>query len=253
MAMTLSRCRMLFAAASLLLSCGHEPQLTFGGSDAGVVSIAYLKSLCASYPVRIDGDVYIEGMVVSSDRYGGFYKALVVEDATGGMEIRLDGEKLFTRFRHGARVEVRCNALAVGLYGGAAQLGTPPAAGSSVGHIPEDEIGSRIKVMDEPARRPEAAVLTFAGITARHVGCLVRFEDVAFPEEEVGLAWCEPDRDTDRHLVDTAGDTLALRVSRYASFASDRIPDGRGAVEGILGYFNGTYLLRVFDPRNVEI
>ena len=42
-----------------------------------------------------------------------------------------------------------------------------------------------------------------------------------------------------------------MRTSRYARFADDVLPIRSGYVEGILGWFNNSYQLRVIDARNV--
>jgi hypothetical protein len=42
---------------------------------------------------------------------------------------------------------------------------------------------------------------------------------------------------------------LVVRTSRYADFAHRILPSGSGYIEGVLGYFNGTYQLRVCDDQ----
>ena len=92
---------------------------------------------------------------------------------------------------------------------------------------------------------------TFARLDDRCLGSLVAFERVQFVDEELSLAWCDPDADTNRHLVDCRGDTLVVRTSCRAAFAYRLLPAGSGYVEGILSRFNRTYQLKVYTDRNV--
>ena len=70
-------------------------------------------------------------------------------------------------------------------------------------------------------------------------------------DEELGLTWCDEASDSNRHLVNVVWHSLLVRTSRYARFADDVLPIRSGYVEGILGWFNNSYQLRVIDARNV--
>ena len=48
-----------------------------------VVSIAHVKSLYRGYPLRIDDEVEIRGVVTANDSYGAYRYTLVVQDETG--------------------------------------------------------------------------------------------------------------------------------------------------------------------------
>lgn len=61
-------CLMVVASA-----CGEHD-----GEGRESVSIAHLRTLYRGYPITIAEDIYIEGRVVSDDRYGNFYHTLVL-------------------------------------------------------------------------------------------------------------------------------------------------------------------------------
>ena len=173
-----------------------------------------------------------------------------MQDGTGGIEIKVSGDKLMLAFPIGQRVSVRCQGLVLGGYGGWVSLGT--ASANPVyqnGFIPQDEIPVRLRKREGiEAMRPDT--LRIAELEAVHVGCFIAFENVQFVDGELGSAWCDSDADSDRHLVDERGDTLLVRTSRYARFATRPLPAGSGYLEGILGWFNKSYQLRVIDARN---
>lgn len=217
------------------------------------VSIAYLKSLYSGHPVDIVTDYRIRGYVVSTDRFGNFYKTLIIADSTGGIEIKLDMENLFRDFWFGHEVTVHCNGLTLGAYSGLVQLGTAATGGYETGYIDENVITAHLKVTGLSPEAPRPYHLKIGELSERYLSCLVRFNDVQFVEEEQGLLWCDPDADTDRHIVDRRGDTLTVRTSRHAEYASRLLPHGNGFIEGILSYFNGEYQLKVADPRMIEM
>jgi hypothetical protein len=216
------------------------------------VSIAWLKTLYSGAPTLITREVRISGAVVSDDREGNFYKTLVLDDGTAGIEVRLDVEQIFKHFAIHSRATVRCNGLWIGNYGGVLQLGTEPWDALETQPLPPAEVAEHIfadTVFYGEVRPP---TLTLDALTARWVSRFVAFEGVRFIDEEKGLSWAEPAETaaaTDRHLVDTTGDTLIVRTSAHARFAAWPLPEGSGRIEGVLGAFNGDYQLVVTDSE----
>lgn len=255
----------LSIAASLVFVCcdSSQPKLQSGGPGGGpgtgpqTVSIAYLKSLYTGVPYTVDKELRIEGLVVANDWSGNFYKTLVVEDESGGIEIKLDREELFLEYWHGNKVRVNCNSLTLGAYGGLVQLGVRSGdVRYETDYIPRNRIPSVVTNLPDEAREPLPALLTIpeifsSGPGGRYVNCYVAIKDVQFVDTE--LTWSEPDVDTDRELADRNGNLISVRTSRYAEFAGYGLPRGSGTIRGVLGYFNGKYQLRVFDHRLVEM
>lgn len=217
------------------------------------VSIAYLKSLYNGTPHLIDRDHTITGYVVSSDRYGNFYKTLVIEDSTGGIGIKLDRTELYGEYYLGDCVSVYCNGLCLGGDGGQVVLGGKAEGDYQTTYIPNERVGITVRKNASDHREVIPHPLTLAGLSARYLDCPVSFDGVQFIGQEIGLTWSEKDADTDRHLVDRNGDTLAVRTSRYAEFANRNLPPGSGYIEGVLGWFGGRYLLKVVDPWNLDM
>jgi len=158
---------------------------------------------------------------------------------------------LFLDFPVGQPLRVRCQGLVLGDYAGEVSLGaTSDDPAYPNGFIARDDRTYYLKPYGEPGEAlPDTA--TFAGLDDRRFGSLVAFERVQFVDEELSLAWCDPDADTNRHLVDCRGDTLVVRTSCRADFAYRLLSAGSGYVEGILSRFNRTYQLKVYTDRNV--
>lgn len=218
-------------------------------ADPETVSIAFLKTLYKGAPVRIADEYRITGAVVSSDAHGNFYKTLVLDDGTAGIEVKLDMEDIFKTFRIHTRVTVRCNGLWLGSYGGVLQLGGEPFGDYQTQYLPAAVIAEHLQADDALHGTVIARRLTIAGLEPRHISSFAEFAGVQFIDEEAGLNWSEEDADTDRHLVDAAGDTLIVRTSRHADFALRALPRMNGTIEGVLGWFNGRYQLVVCDSQ----
>ncbi len=233
---------------------GDGPTIPKPPGEEQTVSVAYLKRLYNGAPVRVTDEWSIAGAVVSDDRRGNFYKTLVVNDDTGGIELRLDVEEIFKHYRMHSRVTVRCNGLWLGSYGGTLQLGAEPFGDYQTRPLAEADIAGHLTVDGEHYGEVQPRVRTFGELTAGDVSTFVAFEGVRFVEQERGMSWADTaddvETDTDRHLVDARGDTLVVRTSRHATFASRLLPEGVGRIEGVLSRFNDKFQLTVCDSEN---
>ncbi len=258
---------LLFSLLTLLAACRpasvipppdgpSDPEIPKPPGEEQTVSVAYLKTLYNGAPVKITGEWRISGAVVSSDREGNFYKTLVLADDTGGIDVRLDMEEIFKRFMIHTRATVRCNGLWLGSYGGTLQLGAEPFGDYQTQNLSETEIAEHLQTDEEFYGEVRARTLTFGELSHDHISTFVAFEGVSFVEQ--GLSWAEteaaadgadPPSATNRHIIDPDGNTLIVRTSRHAGFASWPLPEGTGRIEGVLGYFGGEYQLVVCDSE----
>ena len=247
----------LFAVA-----CESSPPLEKRGHTPNVVSIAYLKSQYPGVPKKIRSEICIEGRIVANDRWGNFYKTIVVQDETGAIEIKLDAENLFLAgYSYGEMVRINCNGLALGAYGDNIQLGTvSDDTAYETGYVAMNRIAMTVQVVDGMAEEPVPIPLTLVHLNnpqfdiERYLNCLVVLSDVQFVDYGGVVPWAEGESGaTDRQLTDIHGNTLVVRTSALASFADDPLPAGSGSIKGILGWFNGTPQLKVYDPREVDM
>lgn len=222
--------------------------------DTATCSIAYLKSLYHTQPHLITEDLTIHGTVVTSDRMGNFYKSFVVQDASAGIEVKVDQLKLFEYLRAGSRVSIHCNSLTLGALSGNVQLGAAPSGGFETGYIAPNQIWNHIRVdtLAADCVTPHP-VMRLSEITASMIMCRIRVSNVEFVEAECGMTWCDAGIATDRHLVDRYGDTLHVHTWPHALFADERMPVGSGIIEGVLDTSAGEYRLRVVDPYDLSM
>lgn len=86
-------------------------------------TIKALKSMYKSPGVEITGNIWIKGQVISSDRTGNVYRELYIQDETGGIDLKLGKSSLYSDYKLGQWVYVRCSSLTLGSYSGMPQLG----------------------------------------------------------------------------------------------------------------------------------
>ena len=80
-----------------------------------------------------------------------------------------------------------------------------------------------------------------------HLCDLVRISDVQFEEYE-GLTYANESSTTNRSLMSCAGESIIVRTSNYASFASELLPSGRGTLTSIVSVYGNTWQLLLRDP-----
>ena len=133
----------LVAAALSLASCEEwEPVFTPAYDDvymyeAGKLeatsTIAHLKSLYARNGDRAlkieDDNMVIAGKVISDDRSGNIYRELYIQDETGVISVKIGLSSLYSDYKLGQMVYVRCSGLTLGSYEGMPQLGMEDPTG----------------------------------------------------------------------------------------------------------------------------
>src|SRR5688500_4494552 len=119
-------------ASILIMSLGACVDLEFdtppaGGFDPNLpvnTTIAELKAMhtLGSYE-EITDDIIIYGIVISNADAGNFFKQLVIQDSTGGIELRIEMSDLNNFYPVGRKVYVKAKGLWLGDYNGLIQLG----------------------------------------------------------------------------------------------------------------------------------
>ncbi len=212
-------------------------------------TIAELKALYANRLDTITDSIIIKGVVVANDESGNLYKKIVIQDETAGIEILLNRTNLYTEFKLGQMVYVKCQGMYMGDYGGLIQIGY--VFDGSIGQLPDILIDQHLFRDSLPGAVPEAVTINLSSTgNAAYYSKLVKLENVHF--SQAGSPWVgENETNTNRTLVDANGKEIIVRTSSYANFAALLLPKGYGTVQGILGVYNGTLQLVVRDTSDV--
>lgn len=210
-------------------------------------TIAELKAMYSGGLDSIDTNIIITGVVVANDESGNFYKQLEIQDHTGGIEVRVDRYDLYTQYKVGQRVYIKCKGLFLGNYGGLVQIGYKYQG--AIGRIPDAIVDQHIFRDSLPGTPPAPIKTTIPGLNSGYLSMLIQIDSVHFAE--VGSRFAEANAITNRTILDRNGHTLTLRTSNYANFASELLPAGEGSIRGILSIYNGTYQLYIRDLNDL--
>ena len=251
---------MLMAAVTLIpLSC---VDLEFDEPPTGVFdpnlpvnsSIAELKTLhTIGQHEEIMDDIIISGIVVSDDEAGNFFKQLVIQDETGGIELRIEMTDLHSRYPVGRKVYVKAKGLWLGDYNGLPQLGAGwDQTEASLIRIPESLV-DRFIVPATYGHIVTPEILTIDQLTTNDVNTLVRFENVQFVSADAGETWANAilKLAVNREIEDCPRRRIIVRSSGHAEFAGDPTPGGGGSITGILAIFGDDYQLTIRDLEDV--
>lgn len=222
-------------------------------------SIEELKSLYTEGGAVIDikEDFVVQGKVISSDKEGNIYKSLVIQDETGGIEVKINSSGLYNYFKLGTTVFLRANNLKLGAYGGTLSIGSVPVDKNYENDfIPAPVMENYvIKAGDGTPVKP--TLLTITTLNSAYSNMLIKLDGVQFLESEVANDLTFADgvnqKTENRTLVDAKGNRLVVRTSGYARFAKTLLPLGSGSVTGILTYFNQTAQLTIVSIRDVQL
>jgi len=238
----------LLLSMAVLPSCVdtefEEPPVT--GTElevTGNTSIADLKNLYIPGRLTvIETDVIVQGIVVGNDVQGNFFRSLIIQDSTAGIEVLINLTDAFNLFPLGREVAIDCKGLVLGEFNGIVQLG-----GYIIQEGGGEELGDIIDYNSRMYRgmlvgEPEPAVRTINSLGVNDISTLVQLQDVEFASFELGLTYADAfGRSTlNRTLQDCDGNEIVVRTSGFADFAVDTLPDGNGTLTAIFNVFGDT-------------
>ncbi|MFN0013768.1 MAG: DUF5689 domain-containing protein [Saprospiraceae bacterium] len=235
-----------------------------GGEPVSVTAnttIAALKALHVTQNGgfdKITGDLIIEGTVVMDDRSGNYYKTLVIQDATGGIEVKFNDGYLFNQFPVGRKMFIYCKDLILTDYNDLTQLtGSTVEEGGNLVDVGLTESQVRKKVVKGPisATPPAPKVVGITDLNASHISTLIKLDNVQFIAADAGKSYADPvtQFSLNRTLMNCTGGKLILRTSGYSNFAGSLTPTGSGSITGVLGIYGNTLQLYIRDEFDVSM
>ncbi|SEQ20087.1 DUF5689 domain-containing protein [Flavobacterium urocaniciphilum] len=208
-------------------------------------------------------DSIIEAFVTSSDEGGNFYKSisLVSIDGAKGFSMPVDAYNLYTKYEPGRKVFVNLNrrhfannSQTYSLEVGSLYNGTQVGRVSGVEY--ENVITRSCTKVDESTIVNNMTIA--AAKNNANLNKLIEFDAVQFSDESLGKKFYDPTLNsiggaTNHVLKDAAGNSIIVRVSEFATFASKSIPSGNGKVRGVLTRYNSDYQFMVRTENDVML
>ena len=209
-----------------------------------------LDSIC-SY----DEEFIVDGVVISTDEGGNFYKSIVIQDETGAIEIQMDMNGLFNLYPLGQRVVIDCRGLVVGDYNRYYQIGWEYRK-YSIGRLNAISFDRYIHKVGLPSldSLPEPVLGTQIDFNSLNdVGKLVKLENCQFDQASWGKPFSYNEFVTE-HTVNISGVTtpIIVRTSNYARFRSLKVPSGVGTLVGVLTIYNNTYQFMIRTKADIQ-
>lgn len=198
---------------------------------------------------RIDTDIIIGGIVVADDESGNFFKTIIIEDATGGIELRLNSVGLYNTFPIGRQVYVLCEGLYIGDFNGVVQLNGSPGEALEEALIRDHVIGA---ARDQEII-PDTLAITELGES--NISTLVLLKELQFVPADTNVVYADvPNRKSiNRVLEDCNGNTILLRTSGFADFGDALTPRGKGNLTAVFNVFGDTKQLFIRDLADVRL
>lgn len=204
-----------------------------------VISIKELKNMYVNQDVKFTEDYSVYAVVTADERNGNLYKNVYVQDNSGAILLRLvNSGGLY----QGDSIRIYLKGTRLTKYNNMMQLDSVDVNK----HIVKQGVGKYV------------APLVINNLSLLHDSLqsyLIKLENVQFMQAEIGKTWADAANKTtqNRMLEDCNGNTLIVRTSGYANFASQPLPQGNGSMIGILGIYNSDKQFYVRDISEVQM
>jgi len=215
------------------------------------ITIAEFREQYAIRPSRtvIVEDYILRAVIIGNDISGNIYKQIYIADNTGGINIGIDQNSIYASNRVGQEVFINLKGLASVIYGGELQIGY---RGTYANRIPWEIYREHLFFNGFPdAISARARVTTIPQITNDMVNTLVELRNVSFVN--AGANFTMNNAVTEETVIDSDGNTLAVRTSSYCDFANDRLPSGKITLVGILGCYDGAWQFTLRDRNDIRL
>lgn len=214
-------------------------------------TIAQLKALhnLGDDDQEITDDIIIRGVVVADDQSGNFFKSIIIQDETGGLEVRLNAIGLYNEYPIGREVFIKCQGLYIGDFNGTMQLNGSPGAAI------EEVLIRNFVFPGELDQTIEPKIVSIGDLNEDLISTLVMVFEAQFADADVDQTYADADNrvSINRTLVDCDGNTVILRSSGFADFANDKTPGGNGSITAIYSVFRDDKQLFIRDTSDVVL
>lgn len=219
------------------------------------ISIASLKQLGADKV--IDRELYVQGVVTSTDKEGNYSQKIVFQDESGAIAVCVDMSMSNKLFPEGQKISVQCKGMMLAEVGGVLSLAAGvKGSGLQKTAVPIDNRSARSsvfavsggeRIVPSPLGLPE-----LDPVSRKMEYCLVSLQNVFFQTDLLPYANEGGSSEQFRTLCDGSGHTALLCTSDGATMAGDSLPLGMGSITGVLTYPNGKSVLMIRSLEDVD-
>ena len=204
----------------------------------------------------ITEDYIIKAVVVADDKTGNFYKTLVIQDSTAGIDLRINATNLFNIYPVGRRVYVKVKGMTIGDYNGNLQLGA--------GTYLDDNGDKALSSIEEPLLDNYLikgefnipvipTVRTLSELGPNDENTLIQLNGMEVADADLGKTYADFQINSNRTFKDCSNKTVTVRTSGYSTFALKGLPQGNGSMVAIYTVFGTTKQLFVRDTVDLQL
>lgn len=231
-------------------------------SIAATKSVQNIASLANSTAQQYTSSDFIEAYVTSSDEGGNFYKSIsfVSIDGAKGFTIPVDDYNLYTKYEPGRKVTINMKDRYFHFDSQTSSLEIGSLYEGSVGRISgveyKDAILRSCTKVDEETLVQH---ISLSDLNDTYLHKLVEFDEVQFADISLGHTYHDEALSyvgataTNHSVIDAAGNSITVRNSSFATFASEEIPSESGKIRGVLTKYNGTFQLMLRTINDVKL
>ena len=212
---------------------------------------------------KICGDDVIYGIVTADDHSGNFYKQIVMQDSTGGINIVMNNTYLYNQYPIGRKLYIKLKNLTIMSY-----KGLPELCYNYDSSVTQKPIGIPPTLQDSfivPASYPntvkpiELRMSDLGGFPDPYYNMLITLDNMQFDSSIVGGPYALPSASaisTNRNVWSCnngiLGQSITLYNSGFASFFSYPMPSGYGSITGIYTVYGSTNQFQIRDTTDVN-
>lgn len=201
-----------------------------------VLTIDSLRGLYQGTPVHFDQDYSVYGVVTADENDGNLYKNIYVQDNDAAINLRLLNSG---GFYIGDRIRISLKGTVLSQYNGVLQLDSV----NPEKNIVKQESGVVVEPLD----------VNLTDINSSLQSRLVRINDVEFAVSEIGQTYADGANQVSKNRIlnDCSLNTIIVRTSGFANYASLPVASGHGSLVAIVGEFGGS--MQLYIRKHSEI
>lgn len=261
----------LFLLCCLMAATGISCKKTFDQPPVYVppsitanTTIRQLKALLTASGnlQQINDDLIIRGVIVGDDKSGNLYKNIVIQDATGGLSVLMEGTNLFTSYPIGREIFIKCKGLYLGDYNRLIQLGggidgtgtTPSLLGIAPSLFNTYIIKGSFNNLVTPRVVNVSDLTTNLQDTLQNT--LIQLNGFEFATADTAKTYALPNQNppgtVNFTIKNCTGASIVLRNSGYSNFAGFGVPNGNGNIVALYTVFGTTKQLTIRDTADLS-
>lgn len=182
-------------------------------------------------------DMSLYAVVTMDETSGNIYRSAFIQDATGGINVHLLESG---GLRLGDSIRVYLKNCILSTYNALHQIDNV------------DNDSNIIILANQQYVTPERVTIPQIQ-NGGYESQLVELDSVQFMTSELGKTYADPDASANRMLEDCQGNSLIVRTSNYANFATSELPEGNGKIIGIISKYGADYQLYIRTEYEVNL